>query len=139
MLTAPTCPTPPLYPTPRTLSSLAWDKLRYHSRGAAQSLRSARKAVQPVNRPSGYCLFLLYPASALMVRHYADSAKLSYTTTLSYTLRTPSTLDEKQSTKDNRPLVYRFKSYRNFTEWVNFAYRPIQSIGCDVCLLSVPS
>ena len=45
--TPPSRPTPPLYPTPQTPSSLAWDKLRYHSRGAAHPLRSCRKSAPP--------------------------------------------------------------------------------------------
>ena len=32
-VTAPSCPTPPLYPTPQTPSSLAWDKLCDHKFG----------------------------------------------------------------------------------------------------------
>ena len=31
MPTAPSCPTPPLYPTPQTPSSLSWDNIQDHS------------------------------------------------------------------------------------------------------------
>ena len=70
--------TPPLYPTPQTQSSLAWDKLHNYS---DHPLRSDRKSAPP--RVTGlWPFFLLYPAGAFMVGPYANSSKLSYTTTL---------------------------------------------------------
>ena len=51
MPTAPSCPTSPLNPTPRTPSSLAWDDLRNHSRGAAHPFFLAGNCSTLVNRP----------------------------------------------------------------------------------------
>ena len=45
-------------------------------------LRSAGRQSTKVNQPTPCGLFLLYPACCLIVRPYADSSKLSYTTTL---------------------------------------------------------
>ena len=47
MATAPSCPTPPLFPTTRTPSSLAWNKHRDHYGVAAHSLYSGRNWAPP--------------------------------------------------------------------------------------------
>ena len=88
MLTAPSCPTAPLYPTPRIPSSLAWDKLRNHYGGAVHPLRYGKNWLQEIQLAFGHVLFLLYPSRALMVGPYADSSKLSYNTTLYFTTDT---------------------------------------------------
>ena len=53
--------TSPLYPPPRTPSSLAWDKLWDHSGGAANPICSGRKSAPP--RLTGS----LYPASLFLL------------------------------------------------------------------------
>ena len=45
--TTSSCPTSPLYPTPRTTSSLAWAKLYNHYRGVEHPLSSGRNSVPP--------------------------------------------------------------------------------------------
>ena len=52
------------------------------------SLRFAGKQSTKVNHLSGCGLFLLYMAHCMIVRPYANSSELSYTTTLSYTTDT---------------------------------------------------
>ena len=115
-----------LYPTrlyPTLLYSLPWDKLRDHSGGAAQLLCSGRKFAPPRLNGLRPVFSLLYLAHVLMVGSYANSSKLSYTTTLSYTTdtflnglgETPGSLmgccapppfwQDISSTKVNRPLV----------------------------------
>ena len=86
MPTALSCPTPPLYPTPRTPSSLALDKLGDHSGGAVFPRSDWQESSPP--RLTGLwpvVFFLLYLARALIAGPYADSSKFLFTSTLSYT------------------------------------------------------
>ena len=75
--------TPTLYPKPRTSSSLIWNKLHDHSGVRRTPSDLAGKQSTMVNWPLAYNLFLLYMTHALTVGPYADSFKLSYTTTIS--------------------------------------------------------
>ena len=118
MPTAPSSPTPQLYPTLQRPSSLAGDMLQ------KITLSLAGKQSTKVNRPLTCDLFLLNPACCLMVRPYSESLKFTYITTLSYStdtilpgwgyasedhsrgvLCTPLSLAGKQSIKVNRPLT----------------------------------
>ena len=69
--------TPALYPTPRTPSSLAWEKLRNHSWVAAHPLRSGRKTIHLGNPAFGLWSFNIVSGCALMVGPHANSSKLS--------------------------------------------------------------
>ena len=68
---------PPINSTPCTPSSQAWDRLFWQT-------ISCTKFFWPVARR----LFLQYLARTLMVKPCVYSSKLSYTTTLSYTIYT---------------------------------------------------
>ena len=73
-----------LYSAPQTPTSLAWDRLQENIWGVWQE---SSAPMLTGHRPFFLLLFLTNPL-ALVLGLYANSSKLSYTTTLSYTTDT---------------------------------------------------